>query len=362
MRLRILAAVVLLGVSLGLKAGVAEMAFPCPEGYEDREHEPIERGQPAWPHAARMMCLEGSVVVEFTVGANGWVRDAEVIHSEPPGLFDRAVLAAVGKWAYMPRCEGGYTVDAEQRTAIDFVFEAEYREECLLGAEQLTGEALELASALGLLYSMLAEWYLAPWQSDWPARIQAALVREFEGDLGRVERFHHQVIAERVAWYQDWLRDPPLHLYQAMFGGGLAHLGTDRSFGEALDAVRAGAVSHFESTQALRAEQAQALLELKLETELDPDLLDVVVQPFLGDLLAQDYNDFQRQYLDATLAVVDMLQDPMFEWVLEPHGPVLENPADQARYFEVFGQWWRLHHNAREDARMAWLGLMDYRQ
>ena len=49
--------------------------------------------------------------IEFTISTNGSVRDAVVVRSEPPGVFDEAALRAISRWRYNPRIENGIAVE-----------------------------------------------------------------------------------------------------------------------------------------------------------------------------------------------------------------------------------------------------------
>jgi protein TonB len=51
------------------------------------------------------------VQVRFAVTPTGGVRDAVVVASEPGTVFDQAALAAVARWRYNPRIDGGVAVE-----------------------------------------------------------------------------------------------------------------------------------------------------------------------------------------------------------------------------------------------------------
>ena len=46
--------------------------------------------------------MEGSVQVAFTIRADGAVGDTRVVSADPPGIFDRSALAAVGSYRFEP--------------------------------------------------------------------------------------------------------------------------------------------------------------------------------------------------------------------------------------------------------------------
>jgi TonB family protein len=57
---------------------------------------------PEYPREAFRRGQEGWVDVELTVDASGRVLGAEVIASQPRGLFERAALRAVRQWQFEP--------------------------------------------------------------------------------------------------------------------------------------------------------------------------------------------------------------------------------------------------------------------
>ncbi|HEY8518773.1 MAG TPA: energy transducer TonB [Gammaproteobacteria bacterium] len=73
----------------------------------DRDVVPLVRINPDYPPAALRRGIEGWVKVQFTITAAGTVREAFVVEAEPEGVFDEAALAAISRWRYNPRIEGG---------------------------------------------------------------------------------------------------------------------------------------------------------------------------------------------------------------------------------------------------------------
>jgi len=67
---------------------------------------PSSRVPPMYPKAAADARIEGQVVVDLTVDRDGHVTEAVVVESDPPGVFDQAVLDAVLQWRYYARAEG----------------------------------------------------------------------------------------------------------------------------------------------------------------------------------------------------------------------------------------------------------------
>ena len=85
------------------------------------EQGPIGKIAPIYPRYAVSRGIEGRVLLEFTVTAAGGVRDLVVLHAEPPGVFDRAALAATRDLRYRPRVLNGRAADVGgQRRIVRF--------------------------------------------------------------------------------------------------------------------------------------------------------------------------------------------------------------------------------------------------
>jgi TonB family protein len=366
MNSRALVVLVLLGFSWTVRAEVSFEAFQCPEG--DSEHVPLHRSPPVWPHVATMMCLEGTVVLEFTVASSGLVKDARVVEADQPGIFDRAAINATRHWLYQPRCEGGSPVEAQQRTALDFFFDSdEERERCLPGAALLEGEALQLASSLGLLYSMLAEWHLSPNRNDWPEQIQSALVPGFDGDLGRIERFHHEFIAQlltdhRHSSLNEAIAHPPrLIALQDKLDEAMVPL-TDEVLTALVELF--GLHARFQAQSDRLAELAQRLSRLEAEVDLDPALFDVLVHPFVGDPGRTADNGAGATDPGQRLEeVIHLLEDSVGQWQWRSVGEGIqfERAEDQALYERLLAEALKLHLERRESLQRFMMGFMDYR-
>jgi len=75
---------------------------------------------PEFPSKALSQRLSGSVTVEYTVDNNGDPRDVRVVEATPPGVFDKAAVAAVKRWHYDPVLANGAPVEVPVRTSIRF--------------------------------------------------------------------------------------------------------------------------------------------------------------------------------------------------------------------------------------------------
>lgn len=71
----------------------------------------LEGARPVYPAEARAEGIEGTVVVEYRVSAEGEVRDPRVVRAQPPGVFDQAALTAVRTWRYRPHRRDGEAVE-----------------------------------------------------------------------------------------------------------------------------------------------------------------------------------------------------------------------------------------------------------
>lgn len=60
----------------------------------------LEAPQPRYPLMALRRKLEGEVVLELRIEANGSVGQARVLSATPPGLFDEAAVAAAERWRF----------------------------------------------------------------------------------------------------------------------------------------------------------------------------------------------------------------------------------------------------------------------
>ncbi len=61
---------------------------------------PIQMRQPIYPQEALTHGIQGEVVLEFGLAANGRVQDLRVISATPAGVFERAAMQAMRGWRY----------------------------------------------------------------------------------------------------------------------------------------------------------------------------------------------------------------------------------------------------------------------
>lgn len=75
------------------------------------DYLPIVQVPPQYPASALRQRVEGWVLVEFTIGTEGQVKDPRVVQAEPPGVFDESALSAVQRFRFRPRTVGAQPVE-----------------------------------------------------------------------------------------------------------------------------------------------------------------------------------------------------------------------------------------------------------
>jgi periplasmic protein TonB len=75
----------------------------------DGDYLPLVRVQPQYPRRANERGIEGWVIVELTVAADGTVpaESIIVIQADPKGYFERAATKAAAKFKYKPKVVNG---------------------------------------------------------------------------------------------------------------------------------------------------------------------------------------------------------------------------------------------------------------
>ncbi|HZP94086.1 MAG TPA: TonB family protein [Burkholderiales bacterium] len=76
-----------------------------------RDVKPVKKVRPKYPPEAEAQHIEGRVKVRLSVELDGSVSNVEVLLSEPPGVFDAAVLEAVRQYKFK---KDGTTYQADQ--------------------------------------------------------------------------------------------------------------------------------------------------------------------------------------------------------------------------------------------------------
>jgi protein TonB len=104
----------------------APVASGAPDGtgvVSSARLQTLRRIEPEFPRAAAQQQISGWVELEFTVTAEGNVKDAVVTASEPRRTFDSAALIAMRRYRYAPVLRDGQPV--EQRARLRMRFTAE---------------------------------------------------------------------------------------------------------------------------------------------------------------------------------------------------------------------------------------------
>ncbi len=89
----------------------------------DQIPQPLVQIEPFYPAHARMRQIEGSVLVEFVVTADGQTDTVKVLSSEPGTLFCQAAVNAVQRWLFKPGVRDGQPVAVRVQQRIRFELE-----------------------------------------------------------------------------------------------------------------------------------------------------------------------------------------------------------------------------------------------
>jgi len=79
--------------------------------FGEGDYLPLAIVQPVYPTRAIARNIQGHVIVELTVTKAGTTRDIKVVEAVPPGIFDKAALAAAAKFKYKPRVIDGQPIE-----------------------------------------------------------------------------------------------------------------------------------------------------------------------------------------------------------------------------------------------------------
>jgi TonB family protein len=104
--------------AFALTALLTPIVFGMAQG--DRAYVPLVRINPEYPPSALAARLEGEVSLQFTIAANGAVKDVVVVDSTAPE-FEAPAMAALQRWRYQPVTENDQPVEVPGvRTIIRF--------------------------------------------------------------------------------------------------------------------------------------------------------------------------------------------------------------------------------------------------
>jgi len=81
----------------------------------------LNKVQPQYPVAARLMHIAGIVRLQAIIGKDGSVRDVEVLSGNP--ILVQTALAAVRQWRYRPTELNHEIVEVETEITVNFILQ-----------------------------------------------------------------------------------------------------------------------------------------------------------------------------------------------------------------------------------------------
>ncbi|HXW06211.1 MAG TPA: energy transducer TonB [Vicinamibacterales bacterium] len=117
------------GVMGGVVGGLPEAPPPPPPppqapvrvGGAIKPPTKVKDVRPTYPPIAQSARVQGVVIIEATIGANGRVTDAKVLRSIP--LLDQAALDAVKQWVFTPTLLNGVPVPVIMTVTVNFTLQ-----------------------------------------------------------------------------------------------------------------------------------------------------------------------------------------------------------------------------------------------
>lgn len=86
----------------------------------DKVPQRLKTFPPEYPLSAKEEYVSGKVIARFIVTKEGKTKDISIIESDPPGVFDENVLAAIKEYRFMPGYKNGVPVDVVVSLPIRF--------------------------------------------------------------------------------------------------------------------------------------------------------------------------------------------------------------------------------------------------
>jgi protein TonB len=102
-------------------SGAAESTGPLRVGGGIKPPRKIRDVKPVYPTGVLADQLRGTVIIEATIGTDGKVRSAKVLHSVP--ALDHAALEAVRQWEYTPSLLDGLPVAVVFTVIVNFIIQ-----------------------------------------------------------------------------------------------------------------------------------------------------------------------------------------------------------------------------------------------
>jgi TonB family protein len=82
---------------------------------------PESKLEPEYPELARVARLEGNVILQAIIHADGTVGDVEVLRTNRPNMgFEDAAVEAVRQWRYQPAMQNGRPVEVYFTVFVEF--------------------------------------------------------------------------------------------------------------------------------------------------------------------------------------------------------------------------------------------------
>ncbi len=111
------------GITGGITAGVPDAPAPPPGGAvrvggNIAQPQKIKDVRPQYPPEAQQARIQGVVILEVVVGADGKVTSANVLRSIP--MLDQAAIDAVRQWEFTPTILNGVAVPVIMTVTVDF--------------------------------------------------------------------------------------------------------------------------------------------------------------------------------------------------------------------------------------------------
>jgi len=142
-------------VTLALMATVISAQEPVRVGGDIKEPKVLVKSDPVYPPIARQAKVEGQVILEATIAANGTVKDVRVLRGN--ALFNEAAMEAVKKWKYETTFVNGSPVDVRITTVVNFVLKEPIEFSSLLDQAKAARDAKQFSNAEGLLQRALEQ-------------------------------------------------------------------------------------------------------------------------------------------------------------------------------------------------------------
>jgi protein TonB len=91
---------------------------PVRVGYGVRAPQKLREVNPVYPPIAQTARVQGIVIIEATIGADGHVTNARILRSVP--LLDQAAIDAVKQWEFTPTLLNGVPVPVVMTVTVNF--------------------------------------------------------------------------------------------------------------------------------------------------------------------------------------------------------------------------------------------------